>query len=225
MKKTSMILTGLLMISSIGFAAPMTDFSLGKVQLDAMKYPSLNMDIRGQNGGEYATDSTPSAKNNFDYGITAGLGSNFALQYKNNKADAYYDYNSDASYCKMREKELNVLYKVDKSSAVFIGMTRSKLDLVDNVYGNNYSGTTTKGYQVGLQTTVPISEKINGYAVASVGTKVTSFELGLAYKISNNIDFNMSYLNSKYKDLVNEYSTEKADYAAAGVGAGVSYRF
>lgn len=205
LKKAIVLGIVLVMISTVGFAAPMTDFSAGKWQLDATMRPDLEVTLIT---GAYA-------KTNWDFGVTAGVGGDWAVQYKYNSSDI------DGSpmllnAADMRGQELNLLYKLDKNSSAFIGATSFKFQ-EDNVIR-----LKENGFQVGLQTTVPFTEKTSGFVVASVGNKVNSFEIGLAYKAATNVDVNISYVDRKYQLPTGVYDTS---YTAKGVGLGISYRF
>ncbi len=240
MKKIVLMMVALFMISAVGFAAPMTDFTLGKWQVDVTVRPDLDTNIT-----TYWLDGWKTkGKTNVDLAITAGIGNDSAVQYKHNQSNSVvnqtytsgtYHQNWDYDFG-MNTHELNYLRKLDKNSAAFVGIAHSKMDMKyryhDTNGGNSYQdfgdGSTTS-LQVGLQTTVPVSEKLDGYGVVALGTKMSSFEIGLAYKASKNLDVNLSYVDRKYKDLgLDNYNTgydNDMEYSSSGVGLGVSYRF
>jgi len=221
----------------VGFAAPVTDFTKGKWQVDATIMPSLSLGIQ-----YYDDEYNPQSQTNVGFGLTYGLGNDWAVQYKSNNFDGGYRYDDPYSNYynhrdySMRGQELNFLHKLDKNSAVFVGITRSKsgydqhwgyYDGEQNTAG--FNDKAVEGLQVGLQTVVPVSDKIDGYVVAAVGSKITSFEIGMAYKATKNLDVNISYLDRKYKDAdvfnYSSYYGNDTSYSARGVGLGVSYRF
>ena len=79
MKKT-VILTmtaATMLTTSVGFASPLNDYSAGKTSVD-LTWRQSSLDATSQG----ATDAL-SKKGNMEFGITTGLGNNFAFQYTN----------------------------------------------------------------------------------------------------------------------------------------------
>ncbi|MBK7921865.1 MAG: hypothetical protein IPJ92_08275 [Veillonella sp.] len=79
MKKT-VILTmtaATMLTTSVGFAAPLNDYSAGKTSID-MTWRQSSLDANSQ-----STNDALSKKGNMEFGITTGLGGNFAFQYTN----------------------------------------------------------------------------------------------------------------------------------------------
>lgn len=129
----------LLMMTSVSFASPLTDYSLGKVALDVSIRPSGDLSISSGSAEIHRNEK----KNNFECGVTVGLGNNFAFQYRNSKADSKTD---DSSIFRnkyaLTSKEYNILYRINKSLSAFAGVTdikyASDLNSISNFnFGNS----------------------------------------------------------------------------------------
>lgn len=212
---------GLSMIASVGFASPLNDFSQGNVSLELSARPSNDLKVSDNQGS-----TTYDAKTFYDYGITAGLGNNFALQYKysNPKSKDYFGISGQLTV-----QEFNVLYKVDNHNTVFTGVNTVK----DKYSGLGYSseGDTKTNWQLGVTSQTNLNDNIIGYATLAAGNDTTAWKVGASYVINKNLDFDLFYGWNKYKNvkygsaLANIAGTDKADYTAKGMGYGLTYKF
>lgn len=84
MKKTVILALASVVVvtASVGFAAPLTDYSAGKTSIDVTWRSS---DIDADNSEEVAAMEK---KRSLEWGVTTGLGNNFALQYIGSDAKA-----------------------------------------------------------------------------------------------------------------------------------------
>lgn len=235
MKKILITSAVLLAFSSVGFASPLADYSQGKVALDVTVKPSNDL--------EGANLSLDGKKNTFNYGLTVGLGNNFAFQYKNNRGDSKdypintvvsgYAINGSIS-SELKAQEFNMLYKVDKNLSAFIGYTDAKASIQASGTVNGIpsageiSGKSVKGYQVGLIATTALDDKTTAYGVLGLGNKINSYEIGLGYALSKDVDLNLFYNDTKYKGLTlesNGVESGEFDYKVKGFGYGVTFKF
>lgn len=213
-KKVLGVFAVLSLATSVGFAAPLNDFSEGKVAIDISARPSN--DIKADN------DTTLDAKTSWEYGITAGVGNNFAVQYKNFNPKSK-DYSGDN--LKLETQELNVLYKLNENYTVFTGLVQAKSKY--NLSGlGGLEGDTKSNWQVGVTGQSPLADKLTGYATVAAGADTSSWKLGLAYAVNKNTDFDLFYAENKY-NKVNFYGglDLDADYKVKGLGYGVTYKF
>jgi len=232
LKKSLILLSGTMLIASVGFAAPLTDYSSGKFAIDLTVSPSLEQVATNMDKGyEFVTDGVPISKSSVTYGLTAGLGNNWAVQYRSHRVNSETGGNFSIG-TKLSGYEANILYKVDKNFFAFAGYTNFKLDLYENLDGK-YTGKSTSGAQIRAVVVVPVSDKVSTYGIVSTGSKVDNFEVGLSYKINKNVDFNMGYADRKYKGLTTEHFSNndgpmstvyKAGLHTQGVNWGVTIK-
>lgn len=219
MRKTCLFLIFFLMGAAVAFAAPLTDYTLGETALDLAWRPNLNMDLTNTIG---VSREMQGERSNFEYGITVGLGHRFALQYRDFDPDTKV---LGTSYRPLDSDEINLLYKLDDGLSVFVGSQRVKYTQI------NTSGTVLaeteydRAFQYGLVWSKDIGHKLTPFVVAGGGHHVTNFELGLAYPLADNLDFNVSYRVFKAKDMKYTTTDVYADYSVKGMGYGVTYRF
>ena len=233
MKREILVSAFLLLIANTGFASPLTDYSQGKVAVDiTWQSPKIHENY-SVDGNSYDYDK----KNNISYGITAGLGNKFAFQYKQSNPeskDTLYgsvdpktgDFTTQKE--KLQVREYNVLYKLTKNISTFTGIAQVKSDLSVNstLEGGSSSDSTSKKniWQFGLVGTVPVADKTNAYAVAAIGSDLTAWKLGLGYELEKNLDLDVFYSYSQYKNLQWQ-AGGSSDFTVKGMGYGVTYKF
>ncbi len=156
MKKVGLMMAGMLLLTSVASASPLMDYSKGKAALDITYRFYQDMDASGSvHGLGYVLGSDPlqgsdkiGGKNDFEWGMTLGLGNDWAMQYRgfNAQAEKTYSICSDQGYPdapqyrqetpyysrsltaiinpKVRSQEVNVLRKLDKNFSAFAGLVR-----------------------------------------------------------------------------------------------------
>lgn len=197
------------LMSSIGFASPLTDYSAGKIALDFAWRPSGNVNLKVDN---YGSESCPGGSSNHDLGITVGLGKRFAMQFRNSRGDTATmtdqdEYGTYAFKYGLQAQEVNLLYKINKSLSAFVGGVRisARASLNETILdGGSYYLSTREsitGYQLGMIGTHQIAKNLTAYGVIGFGDKIENYELGLGYAIAKNVELNLGYRSSKYKKL------------------------
>ena len=219
MKKLAVILAVLLctlMAAGVTTASPLTDYSAGKVALDVNWTPRLDLEADG---------GTIDGKNgNFDYGLTAGLGGKWAIQYRYFNpvsTDYFVDYGSLTGnyHAGVRSQEVNILYKLDKNLSAFAGWHQAKL--TTNAPGFSLDNKST--WQVGLIGTTALGKKTTLYGIVGAGSSLLNAEAGFAYALAKDLDVNLFYRYKRIDDLkVNDY---ELDTTTKGFGLGLTYRF
>lgn len=232
MRKTAIfaIATATILTTSIGFASPLTDYSTGKTSIDLT---SRNSDVNGKTPG----DSTSfGKKSNLEWGITTGLGNNFAFQYngynvKSKDAVVYQDASeTDTLNLQLKTQEFNVLYKLDNNVSAYAGLVTLKGNGNQNTNINgattsqSFSSDSKNKIQFGLIGSTKIADKTTAYASIGVASDYTNWKVGVSQEIAPNLEFNLDYRRIQAKKL-HFNGVGDADITAKGLGVGVSYKF
>lgn len=189
---------GVTLCASTAMAAPLSDYSTGKVAVDVgFNWSSKFDDI-----------STKPAMN---AGITAGLGNNTAIQYKyDNWQSETFGNNAQLGY---QKHQVNLLYQVMPGLSPYVGYRRENGNL--NVGG----ATMTSDHNI-IQVGVVGQLKLSGdrakiWGDIAVGNKNRqSYELGAGYEFMRNTDLNVTY---QYNNL--------DGVKIKGFTTGVTYKF
>lgn len=281
MKK--LVLTTLLvfMISGIGFASPLMDYSKGSVGFDYTYRPNLSLSGAAEVTGDAAKllndNNLPNSLSkdfngsaNLDMGLTVGVGNNWAVQYrqynpKGTILNQTWDVGSLSSFItgttnisaigvnlegKIRSDEYNVLYKLGKNVAGFVGVVRTSAGITPSL---SISSCPNIGidipelrsddrniFQVGLLGSTKLGDKITGYGNVSLGSNYRNWQAGLAYEFAKEWEFDVNYRYTKFgkykmgdafvicpKDGSTLFSTDLnlKDVEAKGWGFGLTYKF
>jgi len=211
MKKLAVILAVLLctfMTAGVTTASPLTDYSAGKVALDINWTPGLDLEANGE--------TLDGKSGNFDYGLTAGLGGKWAIQYRylNPVSKDYGGFHGG-----VRSQEVNVLYKLDKNLSAFAGWHQARL--TTNAPGFSLPSKST--WQVGLIGTTALGKKTTLYGIVGAGGSLLNAEAGFAYALAKDLDVNLFYRYKRIDDLrANAY---EIDTTTKGLCPGLTYRF
>ena len=218
-KKIALTVASLFLMSSMAFAAPMTEYEAGKISID--------LTFRGSKN---STDWSGGFKENFDRkynfepSITVGVAEGLAVQFRNTNAKSKntnpVNILGESGTSKIRANEFNVLYSVAPNASVFVGYVNSKVTNNYDDFGFEYSVEGKNNtYQLGVLGSMPFSDRFSGYGVLAIGGKSwRNYELGVSYGLSDDMDFNVSYRHIE-SNFVN------ADVKAKGFGFGITYRF
>ena len=213
----------MMMVSSVGFASPQTDYSAGKTSIDVMY---RNSDLATKNS---ETNDSFDKKANLDFGITAGLGNKFAVQYNgyNAKSKATSFPNDDGSASQatatLKTQQFNVLYQLDKNLSVFTGFVSAKGQV--NADGDTYTSESKNKVQFGLIGSTKLADKTTAYAKVGFASDFTDMTVGLSQEISPNLEFNVDYRKVQAKKLTFDGGADATDVTAKGIGFGVTYKF
>jgi len=231
MKKTVLGLASCMLLSAVGHAAPLSDYSEGKVAVDLAIKPSNHVYATSALGSDGFNGSSA-----FNYGLTVGVGNNFALQYNNNNAKSK-DYISStfgpSANGKIDAQEINVLYNAGKNVNIFAGITQVKSIYTVNgssIYAGTYSGENSNNWQIGVSGQTLLGDNITGYATVAAGKDTNSYKVGVSYAFNNNVDFNLFYSQNKYNNVkFNSSMTtlgigSTGDYTIKGIGYGLTYK-
>ena len=144
MKKLLIVVIALMLLTPAAYAAPLMDYSLGRVVFD------LGVNASPQQNNYYSGESNGITTGyNIDYGFTAGAGNNFAISYSQQNmsgTEQSKTYSGGFYYRQtptMQVQQLNLLYNFAPKAAaynlsVFIGAQYGTLGSV-RYYGNTHS--------------------------------------------------------------------------------------
>lgn len=233
MKKTAIfaITAAAMLTTSIGFTAPLTDYSTGKTAIDLMW---RNADISTKTSGN---DISFGKKNSLDWGITTGLGNNFAIQYngynvKSKDTVTYSDaFEIETLNLELKTQEFNVLYKLDNNVSVYTGIVSLKGSGSENknVIGvntsYNFTSDTKKKIQFGLIGSTKIADKTTAYALVGVASDYTNWKIGMSQEIAPNLELNVDYRKIQAKKITFSNGVGDPDVTVKGFGFGIGYKF
>ena len=153
-------------------------------------------------------------KGNFTGGVTYALSDRLGLQY--NYTGLRTAASTELANTTGNSQELNLIYSLNKNVAVYGGYNRIK-----NSSDKGFNETNNVA-QAGLIAKAPITDRLALYGKAGIGTKkTTTWEAGLDYSITKDLDLNAGY---KYLNTqVGDYENNNVSYK--GWTAGLSYRF
>lgn len=196
------------MMTSVAFAAPLTDYSQGKTAIDLNW---RNTEVKGES-------VTFDKKYNIDWGITSGLGNDWAIQYRqfNPKSDAT-EIAGSFHKAKLKTQEFNVLRKLDGNVSAYTGVMKTKGEL------DGGSSSSKNKWQLGITGSTQLADKMTAYASLGAGKDLTTWQIGVAYEVAPNVDFNLDYRQIKADKL--DFDGEKVDGKAKGLGFGITYKF
>lgn len=226
MKKTAlltMVAATMIMTTGVGFASPQTDYSAGKTSIDVMW---RNAGVTAKSTG---ADNDLDKKGNLDFGITTGLGSNFAIQYAGYDAksalttlpgDSGGTYQEDGN---LKIQEFNILYKIDKNVSVYTGLVSAKSTVSSE--GQSFSSDNKKKVQFGIIGSTKVADKTTVYGQIGVASDFTNWKVGVSQEVAQNVEVNIDYRSIQAKKLKFDGGVGDADITAKGLGFGVSYKF
>ena len=190
-----------LLASSVACASPLKSLEQGKAKIDASL--SLSPSLKGEYKG---ATSDLDGKTRYRFGATYGLGNHLGLDYV--YAAHAGDYDSS-----VQSHQLNLLYQFNPNIAGFAGYVhnRGKWGGWDN---------STNGYQIGVQGRMDLAERTSAWAKFGIGNTITHYEIGLGYDLTSNLEANLTYNDTKYKDFDHD-----VDYKTHGINLGVTYKF
>lgn len=225
MKKSvvSMISAGILVVgSTAAFASPLADYSAGKTAVDLTWHQNA-IDAKG----DFGNDSFDK-KGNVDFGVTTGLGGNFALQYNNYDAKSKNTSLTDAggafkAKSSLKMQEVNVLYKIDKNVSLYTGIASVKGKIDSD--GGSYSNSSQNKLQFGVIGSAPIGSKTTAYAQLGLASNLTNWKVGISQEVAPNVELNIDYQHVQAKKLAFNDGIGNVDMTSKGLGIGLTFKF
>lgn len=201
---------------------------------------------------QFGIHTSNDGDSNVEWGFTYGIGNNWALQYRQatpkgnlninlseppmGVADLKMvrDENNNVPIAsietKTRVEEYNVMYKIDKNFSAFTGIVRANPSFKynDNDFDVTLRGHDKNIWQFGVVATKPLNNDFTTYGIASLGSDYRNWEVGLGYKMTKELEFNVNYRDMKVEDmkLGSVFGTDvNTDTRVKGWGFGVTYNF
>lgn len=206
MKKILIMAAALLLISGVCAASPLTDYSQGKAAIDITFNP--NQDLK------FGSEAFDGKASNLDGNMTIGLGNRFAVQYR--------QLDSEAASGKLNVQEFNVLYKVNKHVSAYTGFSKSYYSKFEG-NGMEWKGPNNNHWQVGFIGSAPIYDKTTAYGIVSTGNDIRSWEVGISYAFTKNVELNILYRDYKVENL--SWGGSSLDARVKGLGYGLTFKF
>lgn len=224
MKKLLSTLIMMLLIPCSAYASPLEDYTLGKTAIDLSLCPSLD----GSIGHGYAKP-LEGRSTVLDLRATTGLGGKYAIQYRrfNPESEEFLGCTEiyDATNIKLDWTELNLLYRLDNRTSMFIGQVHAQPSFF--IANREASIESKKINQIGLVHDAKITKDTHLYAIVGLGDQLVNFEVGASYQMNKNVDFNVNYrevkvdsLNANVNGVHNYY-----DIKFKGIGFGTTLKF
>lgn len=217
------------LIAGVSSASPLTDYSPGSTAVDIKWFPALYMTdryttaIAELNG----TDIANGKQENSEWGVTTGLGGNWAIQYRqfNPETEDFEDSGLLQKYG-LRTQELNVLYKIDQSISAFAGWHQARYTYEAEIDAN-VTAQDKNVLQAGLIGTTQVASKTQLYGLVGVGEALVDCELGVSYAVAKALDLDLVYRYKQVGELVDTtFGTPYEDAVTIeGLGLGITYKF
>lgn len=154
------------------YAAPVNDYSLGRLKLDA------------DAGFSSFSPSYGDSQIGYDASVTAGLGFGFAGQYSysNSKVGGDND---------LKNHQISLYDHIFGPVGIFVGASRTV----------TRGANPQNGIVFGVTGSMPIAPKTSAYAILGAGNHVSGREFGIGYELSKNADLQLFYRKTKYTGL------------------------
>ena len=150
-----------------------------------------------------------------------GFGSDFAGQYRATTLNVPaqkiggFDQQIDGML-----NEFNLLYKIDKHVAVYVGATYTFGKMTNNDKSSEDKSSSV-GVQIGGMLNVPIYSELSGFSDYSIGSQIAQFSIGLEYRVIDAATVNVAYYNIQQYSL--SYSGGNTSYMMQGAALGFSF--
>lgn len=213
MKRVALVVLVLFTLTGVAAAAPLTDYSAGKVSLDVSLRPGSSFSLGALTAD---SDGTPN-----EWGITVGLGSKLAVQYRQFNLETKWGnlYNGSRLYpASQHFKETNLLYQLNKNVSVYAGALQHSY----HAYTSNWDAPAETSLQLGLVGVTKLGKNFSAYGNVALGTdKAFKYEVGLSYAVTSALDLNVFYIDQRIRiiDIVSRNNRVK------GLGYGLTFRF
>jgi predicted porin len=227
LKKILFAFIVIMMNSSTLMASPLMDYSAGATSLDIMLRPSTEFTSEISNVSKIFDGDI----NVYDITFTKSIGHKLALQYSSYNPQTTIERSFISSYSNqftLQNKEFNLLYKVNNNIALFTGLSNNKLKF-DGDQGpgiTHYAAETKKIWQYGLSGKQKLGGKVSLYEVGALGKNLTAWKVGLGYKLTKDVEFNVDYRYLQVNELtIPAFTAYKIDTTVKGAGAGLTVKF
>lgn len=191
MKKLVILMAAVLLLTAAPVcASPLQDFSSGRLAVDLNWKP---YSFSGGNAGEF--------------GVTAGLGGDWAIAYRQISLDT-------AGYARdyrVQSREINLIRRLGDGFQFYVGHSRT---------GGGAGIAAKNVLQAGVIAARKLGERFTLYTILGGGKNVANVEFGLSYQLNPHLE-----LTSTYRHLTVERIGEGASrHNYRGFGLGLTWK-
>lgn len=211
-KKVLAGLVGTMLVSSIGFAAPVVELNKGETTIG---YSHSNFDLT-VNGDSDLGDLKANG-----YYVQHGLTDKITLGFEKNKGKYSCTDGVDSNTINISFNDIYATYKVAKNAQILLGNRAYKLSGFGTEAGVPWSETlsTENKLMYGIQGTAKLAEKLNGYLGFIKTSEETESKIGVIYAVASNTNLDLNYTIHKWDiDDIDELKFK-------GIGFGLNYKF
>ena len=216
MKKIIAATLGLVFAGTAALASPSVDYTPGAVTVEFGS--TLNSTFNGKG----AIDDSVDGKSGFKYGVAAGLGDNFALQYKGGHfVSEDFSALGHTIHGVSDLQEINLLYRLSPELSIVTGWVQNKVS-----YNSLISDAKVSGLHLGLTGSKKLDDKSSLFAAYIAGSDTLFWEAGISRKLGKDTHLNVSYAVREFREVdlyvpaINQGSKE--DYTLKGISCVVS---
>lgn len=201
-KKVLACILGTMLISSVGFAAPVTNLDPGQTSI-GYNYSDLDFKVGG-------TKLDSAGANGFY--VEHAINKDFTVGLEYNGGDV--SRTSSGSTVKLEDKETDfyVQYKVEKGVRLILG--NRSYDQTLSLNGVTIGEYDTNKVLYGVSFDTQLGKNVNGYTTLLKTSDETEWRLGATYQIDKQTALDVNYKNKDYDGLELE-----------GFGIGINYKF
>ncbi|MEG6585329.1 outer membrane beta-barrel protein [Dendrosporobacter sp. 1207_IL3150] len=201
-KKVLASIIGAMLVSSVGFAAPVTNLEAGQTSV-GYNYSNLDFTIDG-------TKIDSAGANGFY--VEHAVNKNVIIGLEYNGGDITKTLGGDALKLEDKETDFYVQYKVEKGIRLVLGTRNYDQSLSLN--GATVGSYDTNKVLYGVSFDTKLADKLDGYTTLLKTSDETEWRLGATYKVDEQTSIDVNYKNKDFDGL-----------ELKGVGIGLNYKF
>lgn len=216
-KLITTILTLSILATGTAFASPTVDFEKGAVIFEAGT--AVHSKVSGKGHLAVSADG----KSGYKYAVTAGLGNNLALQFKQghfkseDSTVTLPGLGSLTTYAESNLIDINLLYKINPHLTLITGYEHDKIS-----YGNYVTPASKSSLHIGLTATHSLGKNTDLFATLIAGKDVSLREIGISQKLSSVSTLNVSYADRRFNNVdlaipIGPGFYDKMDYKTTGI--------
>ncbi len=237
MKKQTIFLTSVFFLgmSASVLAAPLTDYSLGKVsfQVGVNTLNDIKSVVKNATFADLKDDTLDGHEKTKPYaGVTVGLCKGIAVQYRYEqlKSNPSVDTSSRSFNLpnKIKLQEYNLRYLYGKMLSLYAGDYHVKFSNSSDG-GDGFKAKSQDLLHIGATCVIPLIGNLCAWGDVGIGKDLYHYEVGVGYKIAKNICLDLSYKYLRL-DKIGEYTNQslanvKVDGKTRGVRLGLTFNF
>lgn len=211
-----------LVTTGTAFASPTTNFEKGSVTFEIGT--STFSKVSGQGTLHVSADG----KSGYKYAVTAGLGNNWAVQFKQGifrSEDSTVSIGpaTMTTYAEGDLIDVNLLHKINPHLTMVVGYEHDKVS-----YGQHVNPASKSSLHFGFTATQDLSKNTALFGTLLMGSGVSLKEIGVSQKLSPVSTLNVSYAERKFDSVDLTIPAigfrDKMEYKLTGVTCVVDFK-